>query len=345
MQEILNAYNLSGARSVLFGTGLINRTWKITIAPSQHYILQKINEEVFKNPRDIDFNQKLIGDYLSKKHPGYFFPRPVLSNSGEEMIFVKGQGYFRLFPFVPGSHTDDIVRSPDQAHEAASQFGRFTHLLSGFNEKQLKITIPDFHNLSLRLQNFERAIKEGNAERVKDSVKLIQFLLSHRVIADEFHYIMNDPSFKQRVTHHDTKISNVLFNKNNKGICVIDLDTVMPGYFISDTGDMMRTYLSPVNEEEIQFDRISIRKEYFEAIADGYLYEMKKEFTKRERSYFVYSGKFMTYMQSLRFLTDHLEDDRYYGASYVGQNFMRAKNQAVLLERLIDKEKDLERMV
>jgi len=126
---------------------------------------------------------------------------------------------------------------------------------------------------------------------------------------------------------------------------VIDLDTVMPGYFVSDVGDMMRTYLSPVSEEEKNFDKISIRENFFYAIARGYLEEMGKELSQAEIDHFVYAGLFMTYMQALRFLTDHLNNDKYYGASYPGHNYIRANNQATLLQRLLEKQAELTRMV
>jgi len=126
---------------------------------------------------------------------------------------------------------------------------------------------------------------------------------------------------------------------------VIDLDTVMPGYFISDFGDMMRTYLSPVSEEEKDLSKIEIREDYFKAIAEGYLSEMGNELSSAEKKYLVYAGKFMVYMQALRFLTDHLNNDIYYGAKYEGHNFIRATNQVSLLKKIIDKEKILQEII
>src|SRR5690606_24912784 len=137
-----------------------------------------------------------------------------------------------------------------------------------------------------------------------------------------------------RVTHHDTKISNVLFDKDGKGICVIDLDTVMPGYFISDVGDMIRTYVSPANEEERDFDKIRVRDDVMDALTEGYLEFMGDELTATEKKHTRYSGMFMTYMQALRFLTDYLNDDVYYGARYDGHNRVRAMNQVRLLSEL-----------
>jgi Ser/Thr protein kinase RdoA (MazF antagonist) len=201
--------------------------------------------------------------------------------------------------------------------------------------------LPDFHNLPLRYRQFQKAATHGNSGRIQQAAPSIQFLEANRSIVTVSDNISKDPSFRQRVTHHDTKISNVLFNKDDKGLCVIDLDTVMPGYFISDVGDMLRTYLSPVNEEEKDFSKIRIRTSYFKAIAEGYLSEMNDELSETEKDHFIYAGKFMIYMQALRFLTDYLNDDIYYGSKYEGHNLVRAKNQIVLLGKLIAKEAEL----
>ncbi len=163
------------------------------------------------------------------------------------------------------------------------------------------------------------------------------FLLAQKNIVTEFEKITRDNNFKRRVTHHDTKISNVLFDDEGNGLCVIDLDTTMSGYFISDVGDMMRTYLSPYSEEEKDISRITVRDEYFDAVAKGYLKEMNEELTPSELDHFVYSGDFMIYMQAVRFLTDHFNNDIYYGAKYEGHNFMRAQNQIALLQKYQEK--------
>ena len=206
------------------------------------------------------------------------------------------------------------------------------------NVQQLRITIPHFHDLELRYQQFLIAIMKGNQQRVAQSEALITFLASQADIVTEYKNIRANSEFKLRVTHHDTKISNVLFDPAGKGICVIDLDTIMPGYFFSDIGDMMRTYLSPVSEEEKDFDKIEVREDFFRAIVQGYGNEMKDVLSATEKKYFFYAGKFMIYMQALRFLTDHINDDVYYGARYPGHNFVRAGNQIVLLQRLLEKE-------
>lgn len=342
MHTILNAYGLDeGTANVKpFGTGLINHTWLVN-AGDNNFILQRINHNIFKAPELIAENLRMIGNYLSLHHPSYLFVMPVKTMADEDMLHLPGSGYYRSFNFVKGSHSIDVVNSAGQAFEAAAQFGRFTKLLADFPARTLNTTLPDFHNLSLRYAQFEDALLNGDAERIAEAEQLIEYLQQQKNIAHTFEEICNSGEFKQRVTHHDTKISNVLFDQQDKGLCVIDLDTVMPGYFISDVGDMMRTYLSPVNEEEKDLDKIHIRTDYFKAIKAGYLSEMDGELTDTEKKYFVYAGKFMIYMQALRFVTDHLNNDKYYGAAYDGHNFVRANNQAVLLQKLVEKEVEL----
>ena len=321
-----------------FGSGLINGTWKIT-TDHQTYILQRINNKVFKQPEYIAANIRLVADHLNTHYPDYLFAAPVKTITGKEMAFCADEGYFRLFPFINNSHTIDVVTSAAQAYEAAKQFGAFTKKLSGLNAADLKITLPGFHNLTLRYQQFENALANGNPERIKAAAETIAVIKSHQSIVDDFEKIKGDKDFKIRATHHDTKISNVLFDENDNGLCVIDLDTIMPGYFISDVGDMLRTYLSPANEEEKDLSKIEIRPGYFEAIQHGYLEEMHDELTEKEKNAFMYAGKFMIYMQAIRFATDYLNNDVYYGQKYEGHNLMRAGNQLILLEKLSEKER------
>jgi Ser/Thr protein kinase RdoA (MazF antagonist) len=336
-QILLQAYGLEGKSIQIefFGGGLINKTWKVS-TPHKEYIFQRVNDQVFKQPAYIDANIKLIADYLKKNHPDYCFVAPIATKKGEGMIQWEDEGYYRLFPFVDGSHSKDVVESSEQAYEAALQFGRFTRLLGGLDVSRLKVTIPEFHDITLRYQQFLKSLETGNVQRIKETKELIQWIKGHNEVVTAFNQFK--PCFKLRVTHHDTKINNILFDARGKGICVIDLDTVMPGYFISDVGDMMRTYLSPVSEEETDFEKIEVRDEFYKAIVEGYLHEMKDELNAKERQCFFYAGKFIIYMQAIRFLTDYINDDIYYGAAYPEHNLVRAKNQAVLLQRLLEKE-------
>jgi Ser/Thr protein kinase RdoA (MazF antagonist) len=337
LEEVLHAYGLN-ERSVItsVGNGLINHTWKIE-SDSDEFILQRINTDIFKHPQSIAENISLVNNYLAQHYPDYFFCAPVKTLTGNEMLHIE-EGYFRMFPFVKKSYSIQVVSNTKQAYEAAKKFGEFTKLLSGFPAADLRITLPDFHNLSLRYKQFAASIQNGNKTRIDTAAASIKFLIEEKHIVDKFEQIQSSENFKLRATHHDTKISNVLFDENDNGICVIDLDTLMPGYFISDVGDMLRTYLSPVSEEEKDFSKIQVREEYFEAIVKGYLSEMQQTLTLSEMQDFIYAGKFMIYMQALRFLTDYLNNDVYYGSSYEEQNLIRAQNQICLLEELNKKE-------
>jgi len=346
IQVILKSYGFDETSVSVkrFGSGLINNTWMVTNG-TNNYILQRINQNVFKEPETIADNIDCIGNYLANAFPDYKFTFPVRALNGDSLLYNESDGYFRMFLFVKGSHSKDVVETPNQAFEAAVQFGRFTNLLTGFDAAKLKITISDFHNLSLRYKQFLRALKNGNSERIKEAGKIINTLHGHNEIVTTYENITKSNNFKLRVTHHDTKIGNVLFGEDDKGLCVIDLDTVMPGYFISDVGDMMRTYLSPVSEDERDFSKIEIRDDFYKAIVQGYYSEMKNVLTEMEKKYFFYAGTFIIYMQALRFLTDHLNNDIYYGAKYPGHNLVRANNQVVLLQGLIEKKVNLQNIL
>ncbi|HNP21510.1 MAG TPA: aminoglycoside phosphotransferase family protein [Panacibacter sp.] len=346
ISAVLDAFGLPGEKiqPEPFGSGLINHTWLFD-HEAKKYILQRINNLVFRNPEAIDDNIRLIADYLKLHYPNYYFTVPVENPDSDSLIKFEKDGYFRLFEFVAGSHSYTVADEPEIAFEAAKQFGKFTRLLSGLDITKLKITLPDFHNLSLRYDQFNRALLNGNRERLAFAKALIEESKAYSNIADTYVEILKNPEFKMRVTHHDTKISNVLFDNDNNGLCVIDLDTVMPGYFISDVGDMMRTYLSPAGEEETDFNKVCIRDNFFDAIVKGYLSEMQDELTAIEKKHIVYAGKFIIYMQALRFLSDYLNNDIYYGAKYDLHNFNRAANQLKLLKALLEKEEELDNRV
>jgi Ser/Thr protein kinase RdoA (MazF antagonist) len=343
--KILPLYGIQPVESdvQLFGDGLINYTWKVT-TKTNSYILQQVNQSVFKRPLDIDQNIARLKSYLSKTHPEYLFVSPLPALSGHSLIETS-EGYFRLFPFVENSHALNVLNKKEEAYEGAKQFGRFSKLLNDFDVKQLHITLPDFHNLTLRFDQFAAAVENASAARKEKSEDLISFIMAHADIVTTYKNIAERNEIPQRVIHHDTKINNVLFDQQNKGICVIDLDTVMPGYFISDVGDIMRTYLSSANEEETDLTKINVRKDFFKAIYDGYMEEMGDVLTSAEKSYFIYAGKFLIYMQAIRFITDYLQNDIYYGAKYEDHNLDRTKNQVTLLTKYLAIEPELEEII
>jgi Ser/Thr protein kinase RdoA (MazF antagonist) len=321
----VNAYNQ-------LHQGLINSTYIVSTTNGE-YILQTINHHIFKNPNAIDFNINAIGNHLHIHAPNYLFTHLEKTVDGKTIIEWEGK-YYRAFEKIDG-YALSVLENENQAFEAAKQFGLFTYQLLNFNASTLKITLPDFHNLSLRYHQFLEALKNGNTHRLEQSKNSIQFLIAHQHYVDQYEQFIHHKEVKKRVTHHDTKISNVLFSENNgieKGICVIDLDTVMPGYFISDIGDMCRTCLCSVTEEESNLDLLFVDGQKWNAIQKGYSKAMDSALSNFELDHFFFAGQYMIYMQALRFLTDHLNMDIYYGAKIEGQNYIRSLNQIRLLE-------------
>lgn len=341
-KNILSAFGIDADRSAVvpFGSGLINGTWKVTVSDDA-YILQRINTNIFKSPQAIADNLVSLQTYLTQAAPDYIFAAPLPTLSGDYLVIDDNQ-YYRLLPFIKNSHTVDVVSEPAQAFEAAKQFGKFSRLLNDFDADSLKYTLPDFHNLSLRVNQFKSALKNATADRLDKAAIEIKEIEKHEDIADIYRQLVEEKTIPLRVIHHDTKINNVLFDADDKGLGVIDLDTVMPGYFISDVGDMMRTYLSPANEEEKDLDKVFILEDNFAAIYKGYMAEMGEVLTSAEKDLFFYSGKFMIYMQAVRFLADYLNGDIYYHTTYAGQNLVRAQNQLSLLNKYIAAQTRLE---
>jgi len=337
-EQLLPLYGISQKNVVIqpYGDGLINHTWRIS-TDSRTYILQRVNQAVFKHPEAIDANLRMLKAHVSETHPGYLFVAPLPALSGETLVVHDG-GHYRLFPFIDGTHAINVAEKPAEAFEAARQFARFSRLFSDFDAKQLNATLPDFHNLNLRYRQFLKACKTAGTERMSKAMNSIEFARENEHIVDAFNDIVANSRIPLRVVHHDTKINNVLFDNRNKAVCVIDLDTVMPGYFISDVGDMMRTYLSPAGEEEQDTTHVQVRPDFFKAIYEGYIEEMGDIMTPVEKASFIYAGRFLIFMQALRFLTDYLQNDVYYGARYEDHNLRRAENQLTLLKRYMEHE-------
>lgn len=332
-KHVLNAFlNSTDAYSIEdFGSGLIHKTFVVCKGKKKTFILQEVNNTVFKWPEIIATNTHLLSGWLTEKQHPAIFPIPLKTKT-KENFYVEENKYYRLIPFVEGSHSINVCIDPNQAYEAAKQFGNFTASFNGFDVLQLSPSIIDFHNLSYRWKQFRDALKNGNEERIKQNKRIIQQIENDFGIVAFYKKIIDSDSFKRRVTHHDTKISNVLFSEKNKGICVIDLDTVMSGYVISDLGDMFRTYLSAANEEEIDLELVEARKDFYTAIIEGYKENMADQMTQDEMRNINYAGEFMIYMQALRFFTDYLLNDMYYHINYSENNLQRTFNQLKLLK-------------
>jgi Ser/Thr protein kinase RdoA (MazF antagonist) len=329
MQAIFEKYNWEVLDISLINQGLINQTWEIK-TKEKEYILQTVNHTIFKDPWAIDYNINWMGSYLKKYAPHFIFTHLIPTRNGETLVEFDGK-FYRAFNKIQGK-SYDVLSNGQQAKEAAAAFANYTHSFIEADATQLKNTLPDFHNLSLRYTQFSQAVQNGNLDRINQSKEAIQFLQSNQSIVNTYEKFIQHTDSRKRVTHHDTKISNVLFNNQDQAICVIDLDTTMAGYFISDVGDICRTYLCTVSEEENNLDLIQVVPDRWVGVKEGYLKIMQPHLSNFELDHFEFSGEFLIYMQALRFLTDHLNNDSYYGAKYNGQNYVRAVNQIRLLE-------------
>jgi Ser/Thr protein kinase RdoA (MazF antagonist) len=319
--EILKKFGISGTVTPI-GSGHINKTYKI----GSSYILQRINNKVFTRPEDIASNLEHAQQHLAKHHRDYLFIAPVRG------LVYDDEGYpWRLYPYIENSYTIDETNNVDQAYDAAKCFGRFGKFMKGADLSQYKPTIHRFHDLSLRYDQFELALASTTIETRIIAAKEIEAAIRHKNIVDHYNSIIKSNTLKPGIFHNDTKINNVLFDgTSRKAIAVIDLDTVMEGYFIYDLGDLVRTVVSPVSEEEKDLDKIVVRKEFYDAMIDGYLSEMQDA----DRSLASFAGIMMTYIMAIRFLADYLRGNTYYHVNYPDQNLVRAKNQLRLVELL-----------
>jgi len=233
INKIAQHYNLNIIKYEVISSGLINATIKL-ITNNDSFILQKINTTIFNNPQAIHDNIFLLNNYLQQHKQSYTLTVPVIAHN-QSLVQIE-KDTFRLFHFIPNTFTIATVDNANQAYEAAKQFSHFTHQFINIDCNKLQIILPDFNHLSLRFQQFLTALKTGNKNRIEANKKLVEEILNHENICKKYEYFIQTTQAKKRVTHHDTKISNVLFNQLQKAVCVIDLDTVMPGYFISDVG-------------------------------------------------------------------------------------------------------------
>lgn len=318
------------------GSGHIHITYRLTGAKS--YILQRVNKNVFKQPEVIAQNLRLAALYLSKNFPEYPFLTALPSMNGSD-LFYDDEGYpWRLFPFIENTFTIDKVGDAAQAKSAASEFAGLTARLNRIDVTEFRETIPGFHDLNLRFSQFETALAAADSTRRQQAQKVITGCLEYRFLLERYNDLLRSKGLRLRITHNDTKINNILFKASTgSAFCVIDLDTLMPGYFIYDLGDMVRTFISPVDEEEKDLSRISFRKEIYDAVIEGYLSQMGPTMSPDEYAAIPFSGKMMTYIMLLRFAADFLNGDVYYHTTYEGQNLVRATNQLCFLN-ILEKE-------
>lgn len=314
--------------------GHINATYQVTIQEGQNkglFVLQKVNTQIFKNPLGLMDNIARVGQFLQEKT----YPREVLlpiKSIDNQYVVVADGDHWRLFPFIQNTLTYNQVDTVEQAYAAAFAFGEYTNYLNDFEASSLQVTIPNFHNTHLRYQQFIEAIKNGIKDRKKKAQPWIDKLLT-------YHYLLapiKGAKLPLRVTHNDTKINNVLFDKTSgEAVCVIDLDTLMPDTLLYDYGDMVRTFTPALDENSDSFEQVYVRKEMLEALTEGYVAGLDGKLTPIEKGLLLYGGKLTIFEQALRFLTDYLLGDVYYKVANKELNLIRTKNQLCLLESLI----------
>jgi hypothetical protein len=332
-----------------YGTGHINDTYCAVFDQGGRrvrYIVQRINHHVFKNPSDLMENIRRVTAHLARKSASQSdSARRVLTlipaHGGQPSYCDPLGNHWRVYIFIEGARTFEAVESPQQAFEAAKAFGQFQKLLADLVPPRLRDTIPDFHHTPKRFAALENAIEADAANRAKLAKSEIEFALSRKAATD----VLLDAKLPERVTHNDTKFNNVMLDDaTGEGICVIDLDTVMPGLALYDFGDMVRTTTSPAQEDERDLSKVRMQFPMFEALARGYL-AAADFLTPAEKSLLPFSGKLITFEIGIRFLTDFLAGDTYFKVHRDGHNLDRCRTQFKLVESIEAQETAMNKLI
>jgi len=320
----------------ILGAGLIHRTYKVIFKDHSQIVLQCLNQNVFPQPESIIRNYILLQTYLENHHPGTMTIPPLLKTRDGKLYQVDNEdNFWRATTYMHNSFTPTDSKNEEEVFLAAKAFGQFTKSLTGLDNNALHVVIPKFHDLSFRFDQFEHSILSARNERLIKAKKIIDELTARRSLVDFYEHVCNSSDFHLRVMHHDCKVSNILFDQDTRlPICPIDLDTTMPGYFFSDLGDMIRSMAPTEDEHSTDWDAIDVKKNLYEAILKGYTAGMEGELTSEENRHLHSAGLLLTYMQALRFLADYLNNDIYYHTTHSEENYDRAYNQLILLQKL-----------
>ena len=320
-------------------TGHINDTYLIKTKEKPHFVLQRINHGVFKDVPGLINNKINVSRHIQKKLAHLSekeLKRRVLSfaNTKDGNTYYKGKSgdYWNMMFFIEDSLTFETVNNEEIAYEGGKLFGDFLNLTSDFDASKLIDVIPKFHDMSFRYLQFEEALKSTSNEKrsqAKDYIKLVGDLKEEMHILEK---LKKSGAIKTRVTHNDTKISNALFDIENKGLCVIDTDTVMSGIIHFDFGDAIRTICNTASEDETKLDLVNFNLNYYNAYVKGFLETAGDSLTPTELKYLPLGAKSTIFIMALRFLTDFLNGNIYYKVDYPEHNFDRAKNQFKLIE-------------
>lgn len=337
------------------GIGRINDTYEVRFSGGARslYVVQRINRNVFKRPVEVMENVQRVTEHLKRRleSSGKGDPlRNVLTlvpaDDGRCYVTDDNGDVWRIYLFIEGAVGHATVDSVEQAREGARAFGEFFAGLVDLPGGPLHVTIPGFHDTCGRYAAFEDAVARDTWGRAAHSKDEIEFASSRREIARMVAAIEADSGIPVRTTHNDTKLNNVLIDEDtDRAVCVIDLDTVMPGYVLHDFGDMARTFCNTAGERSGHVDDVCVDLPLFEAIVDGYLESAGALMTGTEKDTLVPGARAATYEVAIRFLTDHLAGDVYFKSEYPGQNLERARTQLRLLESMEENEEQMREIV
>lgn len=346
---IVSQFHISGsmASAAPLGRGHINDTYRVRNAEPGHpdYLLQRINHQIF---RDVDILMgnivRVTGHLKSKAADPDREVLTVIATHAGGTYYRDGEGNFwRMFDFKDKTHSYEQVTDTGQAFYGGKAFGRFQLQLADLPAETLGCTIPDFHNLQKRVADFESALKADAAGRRAAAEKEIRYLFDQKEAMLQLSREVE--TCPLRVTHNDTKFNNLLLDSAGRVQCVVDLDTVMPGYLAYDFGDAMRTLINGAAEDEPDLSRIRLNIPVFEAYTRGYLEEVQGFITGPEIDSLTAGMQVLPYMQSIRFLTDYLSGDPYYKVHYPEHNLVRTRAQSALLVAITGRKGDLRKFV
>ena len=355
VEEIAKQFATAGTISEvkLHGGGHINDSYHMINSDEDlpDYLLQRINHYVFKNVDLLMKNMSIVTEYitslLEKDDPENISRRSIKiipTLSGTSYFKDPDGNFWRVLNFIKDNVVFESTKDPKIAYEGARMFGKFTSMLSGINVSDLGYTIPDFHNMKWRLSQLKESVDENAAGRLDYVKEELRYVESSRKMMLTIQELGEKGAIPLRVTHNDTKINNVLFDKDLKGLCIIDLDTVMPGYVHSDFGDGIRTFTNTGEEDDENLDNITMDLELYESFASGFLDSTREVLNQTEIDTLVYAGLLLPYMQGVRFLADYIAGDVYYKTKYKEHNLVRTKAQFKLSqdgEAKMDKLKEI----
>ncbi len=346
LSEILSNFCVKDIKSIeSFGSGHINETFYISTFNDHDpdYLLQRINHHVFKDVPSLIENIRLVTDHLRTKLQDTYREVLMLIPTKRQEFYHRDQAgnFWRMYYFVPAT-SYDVLKTDLQAYEGGRAFGKFQALLVDLDITLIRETIPNFHNISIRLERFKQVVEQDVANRVREASSEIAFIKERIVEMDAILTRNYTGRLPLRIIHNDTKFNNVLLDDNDKALCVIDLDTVMPGYVAYDFGDAIRTIINTAAEDEEELAKINLNLPLFEAYVKGYFNEAKSFLTELESNSLLTGVFLITYEQIVRFLTDFLEGDIYYKIHFEKHNLQRARSQIQLLKKLEDAREKLE---